>query len=99
MSDSATSWTAACQAPLSMGFPRQEYLSGLPFPSPGYFNYPNIHKLSSQYVNNIKTKLFKFLHCLQNLMSIYIFQHQLALFQVLNHKSKWFNHAVSAVLT
>ena len=31
----ATPWTAARQAPLSMGFPRQEYWSGLPFPSPG----------------------------------------------------------------
>ena len=31
----ATPWTAACQAPLSMGFSRQEYCSGLPFPSPG----------------------------------------------------------------
>ena len=31
----ATPWTAAPQAPLSMGFPRQEYWSGLPFPSPG----------------------------------------------------------------
>ena len=30
----ATSWTVACQAPLSMGFPRQEYWSGLPFHSP-----------------------------------------------------------------
>ena len=30
-----TSWTIAHQAPLSMGFPRQEYRSGLPFPSPG----------------------------------------------------------------
>ena len=29
-----TSWTAAHQASLSMGFPRQEYWSGLPFPSP-----------------------------------------------------------------
>ena len=28
-------WTVACQAPLSMGFSRQEYWSGLPFPSPG----------------------------------------------------------------
>ena len=28
-------WTAACQAPPSMGFSRQEYWSGLPFPSPG----------------------------------------------------------------
>ena len=31
----ATPWTVACQAPLSMGFSRQEYLSGLPFSSPG----------------------------------------------------------------
>ena len=31
----ATPWTVACQAPLSMGFPRQEYCSGLLFPSPG----------------------------------------------------------------
>ena len=28
------SWTVACQAPLSMGFSRREYWSGLPFPSP-----------------------------------------------------------------
>ena len=31
----ATSWTVALQAPLSVEFPRQEYWSGLPFPSPG----------------------------------------------------------------
>ena len=30
-----TPWTGAHQAPLSMGFPRQEYWSGLPFPPPG----------------------------------------------------------------
>ena len=30
-----TPWTVACQAPLSMGFSRQEFQSGLPFPSPG----------------------------------------------------------------
>ena len=33
----ATPWTAARQAPLSMGFSRQEYWSGGPFPSPGIF--------------------------------------------------------------
>ena len=33
--NSVTPWTAARQAPLSMGFSRQEYWSGLPFPSPG----------------------------------------------------------------
>ena len=31
----ATPWTGACQAPLSMGFSRQDYWCGLPFPSPG----------------------------------------------------------------
>ena len=30
-----TLWTIACQAPLSMGFSRQEYWSKLPFPTPG----------------------------------------------------------------
>ena len=30
-----TPWTVACQAPLCMGFSRQESWSGLPFPSPG----------------------------------------------------------------
>ena len=37
-----TPWTIACQAPLSMGFSRQEYWSGLPFPSPGDFPDPRI---------------------------------------------------------
>ena len=32
----ATPWTVDCLAPLSMGFSRQEYWSGLLFPSPGY---------------------------------------------------------------
>ena len=35
VSDSATPWTVARQAPLSTGFSRQEYWSGLPFSSPG----------------------------------------------------------------
>ena len=37
-----TPWTVAYQAPLSMGFSRQEYWSGLPFPSPGEFPDPGI---------------------------------------------------------
>ena len=36
----ATSWTVAHQAPPSMGFSRQEYWSGFPFPSPG--DLPNV---------------------------------------------------------
>ena len=38
----ATAWTIACQVPLSMGFSRQEYWSGLPFPSPGDLPNPGI---------------------------------------------------------
>ena len=41
-----TPWTVACQAPLSMGFPRQEYWSGLPFPSPGDLSNPGIEHMS-----------------------------------------------------
>ena len=38
----ATPQTVACQAPPFMGFPRQEYWSGLPFPPPGYLLHPGI---------------------------------------------------------
>ena len=38
----ATPWTVAYQAPLSMGFSRQECWSGLPFPSPGDLPDPGI---------------------------------------------------------
>ena len=38
----ATPWTIAYQAPLSMGFSRQEYWSGLPCPSPGDLPDPRI---------------------------------------------------------
>ena len=38
----ATLWTVAHQAPLSMGFSRQEYWSGLPFPSPRDLPKPGI---------------------------------------------------------
>ena len=38
----AAPWTLACQAPLSVGLPRQEYWRGLPFPSPGDLTDPRI---------------------------------------------------------
>ena len=44
----ATPWTVVHQAPLSMGFPRQEYWSGLPFPSPGDHPYPGIEPKSPE---------------------------------------------------
>ena len=42
----ATPWTVAHQALLSMGFPRQEYWSELPFPSPGDLPDPGIKPMS-----------------------------------------------------
>ena len=38
----ATPWTLACQAALSMGFPKEEYWSGQPFPTPGDLLDPGI---------------------------------------------------------
>jgi len=42
MSSSAAPWTIDCQGPLSVGFIRQEYWSGLPFPPPGDLPNPGI---------------------------------------------------------
>ena len=41
-----TPWTVARQAPLSMGFSRQEYWTGLPFPPPGNLPNPGIEPVS-----------------------------------------------------
>ena len=42
-----TPWTVAHQAPLSMGLLRQEYWSGLPFPTPGDLPEPGIEPTTS----------------------------------------------------
>ena len=42
----ATTWTAACQAPLSKGFSREEYWSRLPCPPPGDLFYPGTRTIS-----------------------------------------------------
>ena len=54
----ATPWTAAYQAPPSMGFARQEYWSGVPLPSP-----PNVckHHQKSGCILSLKKKLSKYL--------------------------------------
>ena len=48
-----TTWTVAYQAPPSMGFSRQEYWSGLPFPSPGDLPDPGIEPESPALQANI----------------------------------------------
>ena len=42
-----TLWTVACQAPLSMDFSKQEYWSGLPFPTSGDLTHPGIELMSN----------------------------------------------------
>ena len=44
-----TPWTVTCQASLSMGFPRQEYWSGLPFLSPGGLPDPGIQCIAGEF--------------------------------------------------
>ena len=46
VSNSVTPRTVACQAPLSVRFPRQEYWNGLPFPPPGDLPDPRIKPVS-----------------------------------------------------
>ena len=50
-----TPWTLACQAPLTMGFTRQEYWSGLPFLSPGDVLDPGIKHVSPTLVGGFFT--------------------------------------------
>ena len=54
----ATSWTAAYQAPLSMGFSRQEYWSGVPLPS--LYSYNRIVKMAGEGGVNV-FKIFSYL--------------------------------------
>ena len=57
MSDSATLWNIACQAPLSMGFSRQEYWSELPCPPLGHLPHPGIEPIPpSLQVDSLLTK-------------------------------------------
>ena len=64
-------WTVAHQAPLSMGIPRQEYGSGLPFPSPG--NLPDpclLHWQADSLLHSIEQKKKK-KNTLQNIGYLY----------------------------
>ena len=57
----ATPWTAAYQAPLSIGFSRQEYWSGLPCPPPR--NLPNSRIEPMSPVQGLNLWLLQFLYC------------------------------------
>ena len=57
------SWTVASQIPLSMGFSKQEYWSGLPFPSPGNLPdpeiKPNCPELQADYLSSEPLGMFE----------------------------------------
>ena len=48
----ATTWTAACQAPLSMGFSREDYWSRLPCPPPGDLSHPGTRTIGYTPIQN-----------------------------------------------
>jgi len=50
-----TPWTVAHQAPPSIGFSKQEYWSGLPFPSPGDLSDPGIEPVSPEFQTDALT--------------------------------------------
>ena len=83
----ATPWTVVHQAPLSMGFPRQKYWSGLPFPPPGELPNPGIEPMSpaspALQVSSFTTKPASFL--LQMKMSLFhkISQNQMSIISML----------------
>ena len=54
-----TSWTVAHQVPLSMGFPRQEYWCGLPFPPPRDLPDPGSELRSALQVDSLLTEILR----------------------------------------
>ena len=63
-----TPWTVVNQAPLSMGFSRQEYWSGLPFPPPRDLPNPGIKLMSPASVSYIIRQVFFLFVCLFSLL-------------------------------
>ena len=55
MSDCVTPWTVTHQTPLSMEFSRQEYWSGLPFPTAGYLPNPEIKPVTPASADDLFT--------------------------------------------
>ena len=72
---SATPWTAAYQAPLSIGFFRQEYWSGMPLPSPlVYIHFLNSRDIDDFFLLSYGVFVyFKFFKKLNNMMALLVF--------------------------
>ena len=80
-----TLWTVACQAPLSMGFSRQEYWSGLPFLSPGDLPHPGTELWShTLQVDSLLSEPLVKPICMYICMHIYMYMHK-QFFQIVFH--------------
>ena len=78
----ATLWTVVHQAPLSIGFPRQEYWRGLPSPSSGDFPDPGIETASLSEIPCMAGRLFTTSATWHALLSLYQLVGSLNLWQV-----------------
>ena len=94
----ATPWTVAHQAPLSLGFSRQEYWNGLPFPPPGNLPNPGIESTSLTYPALAGT--FFFYHCttwethyLYNSLILFSFV-KYSMMSFLKHLLTWLSNSV-----
>ena len=65
-----TPWTAACHTPMSMGFPTQEYWSGLPLPSPVDLPDPGIEHESNALAGGFFATESRGVSVLQSLLHI-----------------------------
>ena len=73
MSDSVAAWTIACQAPLSLGFSRQEYWSGLPHPSPG--DLPDLeieHGSPALQADSLLSESYTLIYCKNRITGLHI---------------------------
>ena len=68
-----TPWIVACQAPLSMGFSRQGYWSGLPFPPPGDLPNPGIKHMSPA----LQADSLPLTHCGSDQIVVFFIYHSL----------------------
>ena len=69
----ATTWTVAHQAPLSMGFSRQEHWSGVPLPSPGDLPDPGIKPRSFALQADCLPSEYRCVYLIQEIDKIYVY--------------------------
>ena len=93
MPNSVTLWTVAHQVPLSMGFSRQEYQSGLPFPTPGHLPNPWIEPTSLTSVSYFRRQV---LYCWCHLEGPRLCTEELKnIHSILSHRLKYIFPSVS----